>query len=372
MGLWDKLMGEFVDVIDWTDDSNDTMVYRFERHGNEIKYGAKLTVRESQVAVFVNEGEIADVLSPGMYILETQNLPILSTLQHWDHGFKSPFKAEVYFFNTRQFTNLKWGTRNPLMLRDAEFGGVRLRAFGTYAVRIKDARKVIQEIMGTDGHFTVDEISDQLRNLITSRFASVMGESDIPVLDMAANYEQFSDYLTKRIAPEYEEYGLELTKVLIENISLPPEVEAALDKRTSMGMIGNLDQYLQFQSADSLGKSGGNSGLDMGVGLAMANKMADTLNQPRQSSQATQTQSSAAAPTAPPPLPTDTWHVAFGQDVQGPLSFEAVQAHAQSGKLTGNTLVWRQGMANWLAAQDVADLQALFTANTPPPLPPQG
>ena len=174
MGLWDKLMGEFVDVIEWTDDSNDTMVYRFERHGNEIKYGAKLTVRESQVAVFVNEGQIADVLGPGLYQLETQNLPLLSTLQHWDHGFSSPFKAEVYFFNTKQFVNLKWGTRNPIMVRDPEFNAVRLRAFGTYAVRIADAKKFIQEIMGTDGHFTVDEISDQLRNLIVTRFSIVL------------------------------------------------------------------------------------------------------------------------------------------------------------------------------------------------------
>ena len=239
MGLWDKLMGEFVDVIEWTDNSSDTMVYRFERHGNEIKYGAKLTVRESQVAIFVNEGEVADVLTPGMYVLETKNLPILSTLQHWDHGFTSPFKAEVYFFNTRQFTNLKWGTRNPVMLRDPEFGAVRLRAFGSYAVRIDDARKFMQEIMGTDGLFTVDEISEQLRNMIVSRFSTVVGSANLPVLDMAANYEQLGQFVTQKISPEFQAYGLRLTSILVENISLPPEVETALDKRTSMGVIGN-------------------------------------------------------------------------------------------------------------------------------------
>ncbi|CAA6801070.1 MAG: Putative virion core protein (lumpy skin disease virus), partial [uncultured Thiotrichaceae bacterium] len=280
MGLWDKIMGEFVDVIDWTDDSNDTMVYRFERHGNEIKYGAKLTVRESQVAVFVNEGQIADVLGPGLYVLETNNLPVLSTLQHWDHAFSSPFKAEVYFFNTRQFTDLKWGTRNPIMLRDAEFEAVRLRAFGTYTVRINDATVFMKEIMGTDGHFTVDEISNQLRNLIVSRFSTVVAQSNIPVLDMAGNYEQLGEYVTTKIAPEFDAYGVELTKVLVENISLPNEVEEALDKRTSMGMVGNLDKYLQFQAAESLGKGDGNSGMDMGMGFAMANKMADTLQSP--------------------------------------------------------------------------------------------
>lgn len=367
MGLWDKLMGEFVDVIEWTDDSNDTMIYRFERHGNEIKYGAKLTVRESQVAIFINEGEVADVLGPGLYELETKNLPVLSTLQHWDHGFNSPFKAEVYFFNTRQFTNLKWGTRNPVMTRDREFGGVRLRAFGTYAVRVDDARKFMQEIAGTDGHFTVDEVSDQLRNLIVTRFTSVVAGSGIPVLDMAANNEQFSDYITQKIAPEFADYGLKLTKILVENISLPSEVEEALDKRTSMGMIGNLDQYLQFQAAESLGQSGGNNtagnAMDMGMGLAMANKMAETLNQPSHAN-------TAPPAAAPPPLPNSDWHVAQGSQSTGPHNLQHLQQMVQAGQLTATTLVWQTGMSNWQAAGEVAALQSLFQAQTPPPIPP--
>lgn len=235
MGLWDKLMGEFVDVIEWTDNTSDTMVYRFDRHGNEIKYGAKLTVRETQVAIFVNEGQVADVLGPGMYVLETKNLPLLSTLQHWDHGFQSPFKAEVYFFNMRQFTNLKWGTRNPVMLRDAEFGPVRLRAFGTYAMRIDDPRKFMQEILGTDGQFSVEEISDQLRNIIVSRFSNIVGAANIPVLDLAGNYDQLGQFVTQKIAPEFQSYGLKLTSILVENISLPEEVEKALDKRSKIG-----------------------------------------------------------------------------------------------------------------------------------------
>ena len=185
MGLFSRLFSEFIDVIEWTDDSSDTMVYRFERYGNEIKYGAKLIVRESQVAVFVNEGEVADVLSPGTYALETKNLPVLTTLQYWDHGFNSPFKAEVYFINTRRFTDLKWGTKQPLMIRDAEFGGMRIRAFGTYSVRVTDATRFIREIAGTEGVFTTDEISNQLRNLITSRFATIVGSTNVPVLDLS-------------------------------------------------------------------------------------------------------------------------------------------------------------------------------------------
>ncbi len=365
MGLWDKLMGEFVDVIEWADDSNDTMVYRFERHGNEIKYGAKLTVRESQVAVFVNEGQIADVLGPGLYQLETQNLPLLSTLQHWDHGFSSPFKAEVYFFNTKQFVNLKWGTRNPIMVRDPEFDAVRLRAFGTYAVRIADAKKFIQEIMGTDGHFTVDEISDQLRNLIVTRFSTVVAKSNIPVLDMAGNYEQLGEYVTQKIAPEFGDYGVQLTKILVENISLPNEVELALDKRSSMGMIGNLDKYLQFQAAESLGKGDGNSGMDMGMGFAMANKMADSL----QGSSASADQ--AAAQVTPPPLPQNTWHIAQGDSSTGPHSMQTVTQMIGQGKINSTTLVWRAGMENWQAAADVAELNELLGTQTPPPLPTQ-
>ena len=357
MGLWDKLMGEFVDVIEWTDDSHDTMVYRFERHGNEIKYGAKLTVRESQVAIFVNEGEVADVLGPGLYVLETKNLPVLSTLQHWDHGFQSPFKAEVYFFNTKQFTNLKWGTRNPVMIRDSEFGGVRLRAFGTYSIRIDDARKFMQEIMGTDGHFTVDEISDQLRNLIVTRFSSVVASAGIPVLDMAANYDQLSQFVTQKISPEYAAYGLKLTSILDENISLPTEVEEALDKRTSMGMIGNLDKYLQYQTAQGIGEGGSNSALDMGMGFAVANKMAEVLNKP--------------ATTTPPPIPDTSWHVAMGQEAKGPLTMQQLQQMVQTGQLTATTLVWQAGMANWQAAGEVTALQGLLPSQTPPPIPPQ-
>ena len=212
MGLWDKVFGEFVDIIEWTDDSSDTMVYRFERHGNEIKYGAKLTVRESQIAVFINEGEIADILKPGMYQLETRNLPVLSTLQHWDHGFSSPFKAEVYFFNTKQFTDLKWGTKNPIMMRDSEFDMVRLRTFGTYSVRITDPKVFMNEIMGTDGHFTVDEISD-LRDFVLAASASLLSffafacaNSTLLMMDAALRLASLASFsLAARSSDDFDE-----------------------------------------------------------------------------------------------------------------------------------------------------------------------
>ena len=366
MGLFSRLFHELVDVIEWTDDTSDTMVYRFERYGNEIKYGAKLIVRESQYAVFVNEGEVADVLGPGTYELETKNLPLLTSLQNWHHGFESPFKAEVYFCNARRFTDLKWGTKQPLMLRDAEFGGLRIRAFGTYGVRIVDSLKFIREIVGTEGVFTTDEISNQLRNLITSRFATIIGSAGIPVLDMAGNYDQLGDYLTRRIAPEFGEYGLELTRILVENISLPPAVSEALDKRTSMGITGNLDQYLQYQTGVAMENAAGNpgggasEGIGMGVGLAMANRMDSALSQPQ-------------ARIAPPPVPqAQQFHVANGSNSAGPFGMSELQQQAKSGSLTPSSLVWSEGMAQWTQAKEVSALSNLFDSqkSIPPPLPP--
>src|ERR1043165_7356974 len=211
MGLFDKLKGEFVDIIEWTDSSNDTMVWRFPRYQNEIKMGAKLTVRESQVAVFVNEGQMADEYKPGMYTLETQNMPIMTTLKGWKYGFNSPFKAEVYFVNTNQFTNQKWGTKNPIMLRDAEFGPIRIRAFGNYAIRVVDAKLFLKEIAGTDAHFQTEEITEQLRNLVITRFTDAVAESKIPVLDMASNYDELSKFIGEKINPEFKDMGFEVT-----------------------------------------------------------------------------------------------------------------------------------------------------------------
>jgi len=361
MGLFDWISGQFIDVIEWTDNSHDTMVYRFNRQGNEIKYGAKLIVRESQVAVFVNEGEIADVLEPGIYELETKNLPILTTLQHWDHGFNSPFKAEVYFLNTKRFTDLKWGTKNPIMVRDPEFAMVRLRAYGTYEIRISDPEIFLKEIVGTDGHFTTDEIEDQLTNLIVSKLATVLGEDTTPVLDMARNYERFGDYITEHIAPYFEEYGLELTKMLIENISLPDEVEKAIDTRTSREITGDLDAHLKYQTGNAMGNAtGGSMGdmIGMGAGIAMGQQMAQSMN-------ASQTTQSAATP---PPLPNQLpqYFIAVDGKQQGPFSFDAITQMIQQGEITKETLVWTQGMAQWERAETILGNHFM---QTPPPLP---
>ncbi len=364
MGLFDKLRGELIDIIEWTDSSNDTMVHRFQRHNNEIKMGAKLTVREGQVALFVNKGQIADVFEPGMYTLETDNMPILSTLRGWVHGFNSPFKAEVYFVSTRRFTDLKWGTKQPITLRDAEFGPVRLRAFGTYVIKVVDPSTFIREIVGTDGHFTTGEITNQLRNLIVSRFADVTGESKIPVLDLAANYEELGQFVTNKIKQDFANYGLELTQMLVENISLPEAVEEALDKRTSMGAIGDLKKYAQFQAANAMeeaaknpsGMAGG--GMSMGMGFAMANQMGQTMGQ-----------ASPETNNNPPPLPQSTqFYAAMEGQKKGPLDIATLQQYVQSGQLTKQTLVWRQGMDNWKPAEQVEELRNNFDTE-PPPLP---
>jgi len=364
MGIFDKLKNEFIDILEWTDDSTNTMVWRFPRYQNEIKMGAKLTVRESQVAVFVNEGKMADVHPPGMYTLSTQNLPLLTTLNGWKYGFNSPFKAEVYFINTKQFIDQKWGTKNPIMLRDAEFGPIRLRAFGNYAIRIIDAGKFIKEIAGTQSKFTTEEITDQLRDLIITRFTDAIAESKIPALDLAANYNELSKFIGDKINPEFAEYGVEITKFLVENISLPPEVEAALDKRSSMGILGNLNQYAQFQAANAMEAAaknpggGASEGIGLGMGFAMAGQMSQAMNQNQQQRQ-----------DAPPPLPGFTpYHVAVGGAQQGPFNADALRQMFQQGTLTIDSLVWKQGMSAWSKAGDVADLKIILDS-APPPLP---
>lgn len=357
MGFWDKIFGEFIDVIDWLDESSDTMVYRFERYNNEIKYGAKLTVRTGQAAVFVNEGEIADVLGPGLYELETQNLPILTTLQHWDHAFDSPFKAEVYFCNLRKFTDLKWGTKNPIILRDKEFGVVRLRAFGTYEMRIDDPALFIRDIVGTEGHFSVDDISHQLRNIIISRFSSIIANADIPVLDLASNYEQLGQYISEKLQDEFGKYGIELTKFLIENVSVPPAVEEALDKRTSMGIITDLHKYLEFQTAESMTTENANStaamGASMGVGFAMAEKLSKNFGEPKG--------------YIPEPF-EKMYYYAKAKKPIGPLNIDEIETLISDKTINADTLLWSSGMENWQKARRIEEIESLFNLLTPPPL----
>lgn len=367
MSLGDRIGHELIDIIQWIDDTNNTMVYRFERFHNQIKYGAQLTVREGQAAVFVNEGKIADVFPPGRVRLETRNLPILSTLLGWKYGFDSPFLAEVYFCSMRQFTDLKWGTTNPIVLRDADFGAVRIRAFGTYVVRVKDPAVLIRQIVGTDGRFTIEEISEQLRSLIVSRFAEVAGQSHIPILDMATNYSSFGDFVTKRIAPEFESFGIELTKLLVENISLPPEVEAAVDQRSKMGAIGNLSAYTQFNVANSIPDAAKNPGglASAGAGIGMGIAMAQPIGQ------ALTGQAAQLARDTPPPVPgAETYFVAIDGKQTGPFDIQTLTSQASSGRLTAQSLVWTHGLAQWTPAGDVSALAPIFR-NTPPPIPPK-
>jgi membrane protease subunit (stomatin/prohibitin family) len=283
MGIWDIVKGELIDIIEWLDDSGDTMVWRFPDNDNNIKMGAKLTVREGQIGVFVNEGEIADVFPPGMYTLSTQNMPIMTTLRSWKYGFQSPFKAEVYFVSARNFLDLKWGTQNPIMMRDPEIGPVRLRAFGTYGIRVKDATMFLKEVVGTDGHFTTDEIEGQLRSIMVSAFTGMLAKSGIAALDLAANYRELGEKTSGNMAPEFERYGLNLVKFVIENISLPPEVEKMLDTRSQMGLAGDLGRFTQFQTAQAItdaARSGGGAGegIGIGAGLAMGNQMVKAMS----------------------------------------------------------------------------------------------
>ncbi|HET9658251.1 MAG TPA: SPFH domain-containing protein, partial [Kineosporiaceae bacterium] len=274
MGLVDKLRGELIDIIEWLDDSRDTMVWRFPRYDNEIKMGAKLVVRESQTAVFINEGQIADVYTPGTYTLETQNMPVLSTLKGWKYGFHSPFKAEVYFVNTRLFTDLKWGTPNPVIVRDPEFGMVRLRAFGGYAVRVVDAGMFLKELVGTDPHFQTSEVEDFLRQIVVSKVGNALAAAQVSILDLASHQDSLGQRLAGILSEDARPMGLEFPRFMIENVSMPPEVEAALDKRTQMGILGNLDQYTQFQAAnaiqDAARNPGGGAGEGMGLGMGLA------------------------------------------------------------------------------------------------------
>ena len=361
--IWDMIRGEFIDVIDWTEDSRDTMVYRFQRQGNAIKYGAKLTVREGQAAVFVHEGQLADVFTPGLYMLETNNMPVMTTLQHWTHGFNSPFKAEIYFVSTRQFTDLKWGTKNPIMLRDPEFGPVRMRAFGTYALRVKDPAVFLREIVGTDGEVTTDEVHFQLRNVIVARFSNALASSGIPVLDLAANTDQMAEFLKERVAPEMAAYGVELPSLFIENVSLPEAVEQALDRRTSMGIVGDLGKYAQYQAAEAIraaaenpGAAGGGMGAGIGAGLGMA--MGSQMAGPWGARGAGQ-----AAPAE------TVYHVAENGQTHGPYSLARLGRMVQEGTFRRDTLVWSPGFEGWTKAGEVDALARLFTVAPPPPPP---
>ncbi|MEM7812684.1 MAG: SPFH domain-containing protein [Planctomycetota bacterium] len=374
MGIFDKLRAELIDIIEWVDDARSTLVWRFPRYHNEIKNGAQLIVRPGQVAVFVHRGELADVFEPGHYELTTDNLPLLSTLQGWKYGFNSPFRSEVYFVSTRQITDLKWGTPNPIMLRDEDFGPVRLRAFGTYTLRALDPAILLKELVGTDSEVDAAEINELMRSVIVSSFADLLGESKIAALDLAANYRDLGDDLTKTVNERIDdEYGLEVPQLFIVNVSLPEEVEKALDKRSSMGIIGDMNRYQAYQFGTAMGDMANNpggggtmgEGLGLGMGFAMANRFAG-MGGP--AAGGAPPAAPGMAPPPPPPMPA--WHVAVGGKTEGPIPAAALQNAIVSGQVGAKTLVWSAGMDGWKEAAQVPALSALFGSTpAPPPVP---
>jgi len=364
MGLFDKLRSELIDIIEWLDDTRTTLVWRFPRYQNEIKQGAQLIVRPGQLAVFVLNGKVADVFEPGTHTLNTQNLPILSTLAGWKFGFNSPFKSEVYFISTRQITDLKWGTPNPIMLRDPEFGPIRLRAFGTYALKAVEPKALLTELVGTDGVVEADEVTELMRSIITSAFADMLAEKQVAALDLASKYREFSEELRKYVQERVDdEYGLAIPQLFIVNISLPEAVEKALDTRTSMGVIGDMGKFQQYSLGEAMRESashgGGGEGLGLGMGVALAGRMMTTPG----------VGAPMGGPPAPPPPPA--WHIAVNGQAQGPYSPEQLQQLISAGRVIGRTLLWAPQLSNWTAAEQLPDWSPYFARSAPPP-PPAG
>jgi membrane protease subunit (stomatin/prohibitin family) len=356
--LRDFLVGELIDIIEWLDESGDTMAWRFSRPGNEIKNGAQLIVRPAQLAIFIDQGRLADVFRPGRHTLTTANLPLLSSIRGWKYGFDSPFKADMLFVNTRQFTNQKWGTSNPVILSDPTLGPVRLRAYGTYAVRVVDPASFVQELVGTNSTFIVEQIADQLRDLVVAKVSAVLATGQLSILELAARYAEVGARVLEQVAPQFHQYGLGLTQLVIENVSLPPEVEATLDQKTRMNMLGDLDRYTQLQSADAIRDAarnpGGGAAAGVGIGMGAAlGQRAMTYSAPNAGASTTP----ASQPGGPPPLPTDAWYYAVGDERRGPVTMSALRVQ---GGITSDTLVWRRGMAEWAPASAVPELATIL------------
>ena len=283
MGLMDFIKGELIEIIEWTDDSRDTLSFRYPDDDKAIKNGAQLIVRESQHVQFVYLGEFGDTFGPGKHTLTTDNIPVLTKLKSWKYGFNSPFKADVYYLNTRLFTGNKWGTANPVMMRDNDLGIVRVRAFGTYDFRITDPKIFLKEVAGSDHNFRLDEFAETMRSRVVSIFAEALAQARIPVFDVASRYTELGQALLPLINPAISaKYGLEVTTFVVENVSVPPEVEQAVDKRSSMAAVGNLNDYVKFQMAQGMEKGGGSGGAatELAVGLSIAQQIMQQQGMP--------------------------------------------------------------------------------------------
>ncbi len=379
MGIFDKikekLSNEFIDIVEWLDYTEDTIAHRFERYQNEIKNNAQLIVREGQAAVFVNEGQLADVFTPGTYTLNTQNLPILTTLKGWKYGFNSPFKAEVYFVNTTLFTDEKWGTKNPITLSDDRFGLVEIRAFGTYAFKVADPGKFIVDIVGTDNNFTNFEINEHLKSLIATRFTDTVGEANLPIELYAANTTELSDTCREVMQPEFMGVGISLERFFIENVSMPEDLKKEIFEYSRIDKI-DLDKLTKFKTAKAIEAAATNeggtagAGMGMGMGFVMAQQMGNMMNPQMGSQQQAQQRQQPPAAAVPPPMPQAVqYYYAMNGAQNGPVGFEQMQSLFASRTINRETLVWKAGMDGWKALKEVVELKSFLGGNTPPPLP---
>lgn len=367
-----KLSHEFIDIVEWLDDSNDTIVHRFERYQNEIKNGAQLIVREGQEAVFVSEGRLADVFKPGTYTLNTKNLPILSTLKGWKYGFDSPFKAEVYFVSTRLFTDEKWGTKNPFILSDERFGLVEIRAFGSYSFRIEDSGKFVVNVVGTDGHFTSYEVNEHLKSLIVTRFTNTIGEANLPIEMYAANTTELSETCQEVMQPEFGRVGIELEKFYIENVSMPEELKKEIFEYSRLDKL-DMTKLAQFKAAKAMEEAAKNeggtagAGMGMGMGFVLAQQMGAMMNPNMGQPAAALVQPGSAMP---PPMPVQTlYHYAVNGQQQGPVPIDKLQEFFANRTINKDTLIWKQGLSAWVTLKEIEELKAFLGGNVPPPLP---
>ncbi len=372
MGLFDKLRGEFIDVVEWLDNTQDTMVYRFERYNNELKHGAQLTVRPGQVAVLVNEGNlVADLFNPGRYELTTSNMPIMTTLNSWKYGFNSPFKAEVYFFSMKEFIDMKWGVKEPVYYTDPRFGiDIEARAFGTYTLKFKDPKLFLERFSATNGIYTTDYITGQLRSILVMELSDKLNESGIPANKLAGNLKELSDILHPMINASIEaKYGLTIPTFLVESISLTEEDKRRLKMISEKMALGDSSTFVQQDLLDSMKISakqgGGNPGVDMlgmmmGMNMMNQNNMMNVNNNPQQMNKG----------SMPPPVPVSAYFVAVNGQQTGPFDVNQLSQFASQGQFTAKSMVWKSGMPAWALAEQIPELSVIFNNTTPPPIPP--
>lgn len=361
MGIFDKLRNELIDIIEWPEQDPNTLVWKFPRYQDEIKMNARLTVRESQQAVFINEGKIADVFQPGMYTLSTSNMPVLTTLKGWKYGFDSPFKADIFFVSTRQAIDQKWGTKNAITVSDDRFGMIELRAFGTYAFKITDAGKFLKEIAGIESEYTTEEIEGQLKSIISTRFSSAATSGNITIDKFAANLENLSAIILEKLNSDFDDYGLKITKFLVENVSMPDDVKKEIFEYSRLNKI-DMAKLTQFKAANSIEAAAenngiGGAGVGLGVGVGFGSLLSNTFSEMAAQQKATG--------NTPPPL--EQYYTGIDGKQAGPYTTEQVTQLIQAGTITRETLMWKPGMSAWATAANIDTISALFN-NMPPPL----